>query len=1005
MGFIREFSYPDTFQRRLIYYNSLVSFFILGFIFSEIILLFKYYFPYQSVLKIASLIVIVSIFTGNLFGRLMFKNSRHFRKIYIIAELLFIVFSILYFARKIIFPDIPELFLHLFFLSPILMTVTLASIPLLSGIKTDYFLKVSCGEFIDDKKGAVPFITFIMIGLLSGIVTQVLIQFYTSLYPYAALIPLIIVPSFLIKLPYHPKPLYARELREESEKQLKLPEKNRKDSLFFTFLNFTYILIYLFLGHESIIKFYGDILYIKATFILISLLSISIAITIARISRSAFWFIYTEMLFPIFFLLFLFLLNKYGRVVPFYIGILFFVPASLVFGFSLYHTIESVLSNYDHRMRYNIISISIFILPAPILLAISFIDFTYLWYFVLLYILSLLNILFPGMHLLHRPVRGYKKALYFIFSLIFIPTLILIHLYFNIPVNSQLYIENTRGFDEINNINYNAEFIKRKAEVYLYNTKIFHASDSTIRNMKRSMLPLYLFKQNLPGNILFFDGNQKFFHNRVIGIFENVSSIDYIPDRTIDFRMRPLTGSQRYASEKATPLGFLRGREKFSMIADILNLYDQSFNPFRFSEDYFAIIKKSLLTNGIYAQVIDISRCREEFFLATVKNYKNHFKKTLGFLFSNYLVLMGSDDDSSFRLTGENLTRTGALLEEKSELNNLFYGNLHFLSHLLFSDINTFIVHASKDNRHPLDYLKTPVKTASLGDFIDAYLANHSLFLELFGTNRDVAFLRRRTEYEVINNSKILTLLKAAEMAESRGEYEVENENLFTLKRYSEYRADLRGYISRILSFKEEYYYHRALRLERDKKWEEAQRLYQAILTINRDNFEVNYRLGILNIILQDLNESFKHLQHAMKLKKDEPRVLYQMGVLLFASGKPQEALNYFTQALNLRESSASLYLYLGLCNEELSRLHEAKKHYQKALLSDPNDNNIISSVERIENKIEEEKNRWNRPERKNQIDDEQGEKIPLPIIKSAINKRLSDEEAESLKKTRKTGQ
>jgi tetratricopeptide (TPR) repeat protein len=1005
MGFIREFSYPDTFQRRLIYFNSLVAFFVLGFIFSEIILLFKYYFPYHSVLKIASLIFIVSIFTGNLFGKLIFKNSRHFRKIYIIAEMLFIVFSILYFARKIIFPAEPELFLHLFFLSPYLMTITLAILPLLSGIKTDYFLKISCGEFIDDKKGAVPFLMFIMIGLISGIVAQVLIKLYNPLYPFAALIPLIIVPSFLIKLSYHPTPLYARELREDSEKQLKLSEKNKKDSLFFTFLNFTYILIYLFLGHESIIKFYGDIIYIKAAFILVTLLSITFAIAIARISKSAFWFIYTEMLFPIFFLLFLFLLNKYSKGVPFYVGILYFIPASLAFGFSLYHTIESVLSNYDHSMRYNIISISIFILPAPILLAISFIDFTYLWYFVLLYILSLLNILLPGIHLLHRPVRGYKKALYFIFSLIFIPILILIHLYFNIPLNSQLYIENTRGFDEINNINYNAEFIKRKAEVYLYNTKIFYASDSTIRNMKRSLLPLYLFKQNLPGDMLFLDGNQKFFNNKVIGLFEHVSSIDYIPDRAVDFHMRPLTGSQRYAPEKTDILNLLRGREQFSMIADIPNLYDQSLNPFRFSEDYFAIIKKSLLKNGIYAQVIDISRCRVEFFFKTVQNYKNNFKRTLGFLFSNYLVIMGSDDDSSFRLTEENLSRIGALLEKKNELNNLFYSNLHFLSHLLFSDVNDFIVHVSKVDMHPFYYLKAPGKTTSLEDVIDTFLANHSAFLELFGTDKDVSFLRRRTEYGVMNNSKILTLLKMTELAEFKGEYEVENENLITLKRYSEYKADLRDYISRILSFKEEYYYHTALRLERDKKWEAAQRLYHAILTINRDNFEANYRLGILNITLQDLNESFKHLQHAMQLKRDDPRVLYQMGVLLFASGKPQEALNYFTRALNLKERSASLYLYLGLCNEELGRLLEAKKHYQKALLRDPNDNNIVSSIERIENKIEEEKNRWNRPERKNQSDDERGEKIPLPIIKSAINKRLSDEEAESLRKTGKTGQ
>ncbi len=1006
MGFIKEFNYPDLFQRRLIHYNSLLTFFLLGFIFTEITLLFKYYYPYHTVLKAISLIFIISICIGNLIGKLIFAKSQHYRKIYIISEILFIIFSISYLARNIILTAETEPFLRLFFVSPYLVILTLAILPLLSGIKTDYFLKISCGEFIDDKKGTIPFLTSVMIGLISGIVIQLVIQFYHSAYLFSILIPLIIIPSFLIKLPYNPTPLYARELKEDGEKQLEMSEKNKKDSLFFTFLNFTYILIYLYLGHESIIKFYGDIIYIKAAFILIALVSISFAFAIARLSRSAFWFIYMEMLFPVFFLLFFFLLNKYGSSVPFYIGILYFVPAALIFGFSLHHTIQIVLRNYDHSKRYNVISISIFILPAPILLAISFIDFTYLWYLALIYILSILNIIFPGIHLLYREVSGYKKALYFVFSLIFIPILILIHLYFNIPLNNQLYIKNTRGFDEINNINYNADFIKQKAEVYLNNTKIFYASDCTIRNMKRSLLPLYLFKQNIPGDILFIDGNQKFFNNNVMGYFENVSTIDYIPDRAIDFHMRPLTGSQRYAPEKSDLLNFLRRHGKrFAIIADIPNLYDQSLNPFIFSEDYFAIIKKYLKESGIYTQVIDIPNCRVEFLFTTVQNYKNNFKKTLGFLFSNYLVLMGSDEESSFNLTGENLSKISTFLEEKHELNNLFYSNSHFLSHLLFTDISELIAQVSKGDTHPFHYLRTTRKTASLANLIDRFLTNHTASLELFGTNKDITYLKRKTANDLLINGKILTFLKMMEFAEMRGEYEIENENLFTLKRYTEYKADLREYIYRILSFKEEYYYYTALRLEREKKWEEAQRLYHAILIINKDNFEANYRLGILNITLQDLNESFKHLQHAMQLKRDDPRVLYQMGVLLFASGKPLEALNYFTRALNLRESSASLHLYLGLCNEELSRFYEAKKHYQNALLLDPNDNNIVSSLERIENKIEQEKNRWNLQERKNQIDDERGEKIPLPIIKSAINRRLSDKEAQSLKRAKESGQ
>ena len=96
--------------------------------------------------------------------------------------------------------------------------------------------------------------------------------------------------------------------------------------------------------------------------------------------------------------------------------------------------------------------------------------------------------------------------------------------------------------------------------------------------------------------------------------------------------------------------------------------------------------------------------------------------------------------------------------------------------------------------------------------------------------------------------------------------------------------------------------------------------------------------------------------------------------------------------------STASIFHYTGLCYEKLGRIQEAKTYYEKALLVDPNDCAIQSSLERIGITIEDEKNRWKTPDPRNQSDVEQGESIPLPINQSARDIRLSDTEAEAAK-------
>ena len=204
----------------------------------------------------------------------------------------------------------------------------------------------------------------------------------------------------------------------------------------------------------------------------------------------------------------------------------------------------------------------------------------------------------------------------------------------------------------------------------------------------------------------------------------------------------------------------------------------------------------------------------------------------------------------------------------------------------------------------------------------------------------------------------------------------------------------LNNYINRLSTVNKDYYYSMALKHEKEKKWEEARTFYRAILIIDKDNFDANYRLGILCITLQDFDASLNYLQYALKLKGNDPKVLYQIGVLHFSRGEPRLALDYLDQAMQKNEKTAALFLYLGLCNEELERFLDAKRYYELALIEDENDINIKSSLERINYKIAEDKEKWKPAEQKSQTEVEVGEEMPLPIEDSARKVRLTEEEA-----------
>ncbi len=996
MTFLSEFSYPDVSQRKIILINSIISFIILGYIYINAAILLNYYYVYSPIMQIVLFCAITGIFAGNLIGKLLFSGFKNNRLIYIPADIIFIILSSIYLYSRIIIPENQYQLIYLFFKSPYYIILLLFTISLFAGIKINYFLKLSCGNFIDNKRAAEVFLLYMLVGTAAGIALAVIFYFYKEAYYYSGVLPLSILPTvFLIKLSYNPKPIYAQEIKTNIE--FPVPEKiYTRDDLFFIYLNFTIILIYIFLGFTCMMKFFGDFLHVKMIFVFISLLSLSAGFIFARIAKQAFWYIYAEMLYPVFFILTLLSLIYLKNEINLFQAACVFIPMSLILGFSLFQTINHILSNNNHKDRFNVINFSIFILPAPILISLNFIDFTYFWYFTLLYTVAILNIFIPGVYLMQSKIKEYKKALFFLFTLIFIPLLILMHMYFNIPMNRNLFISHTTGFDSLNYINYNSEYINNEATVYINGIKAFHADDPAIKNLKRSIAPAFLYADSKNwNNVLFIDGNHKFFKNPILSIFKNADHVDYLPDRITDYKALSISGDQNYILENSEILSYLEQRKSpYKIIVDIPNLFDQSINLFRFSKEYYKMITDHLFADGIFTQILT-ANSRSDFIVNAISGIKTCFKRTIIFYFPNYFVLMSSNNNNALNISLNNINNIKENYALKPELKNLFYNEFHLLSYILFLKPEDLIAYMAKEEIHPFYFLNKQKIFHPDTSLISGYTENNSNFIDLIDKNNPNSNFLYAMKNQVFANNFFLTEIKKAEIFEMNKEYENEAALLVSLRRQAEYMPELRKYISGILTYKEDYYYNAALRFERDKIWEDARKLYKSILILNKNNFEANYHLGILSIILQDLDESFEYLQYAMVLKKDNPKVFYHLGVLLFSRGKSREALVYLEKALEFKENSASLFYYIGLCHEELGNLASAINYYNQAITLDPNDKNISSSIERIKEKTNIKRNGYNKNEQSSDSEAEQGEDMPLPISESAINVRIEADKSQ----------
>ncbi len=994
MTHLKKFSYSDTSGRWMIYASVYLIFFISSFILSDAILTYKQFLPYFEFTGILVSLSLFALFLGNIIGRFIYSKIRFLRTLNVILSLLLTTAIIMLYYKRYIF-SIELNDFNLYLKNRYLVYLGLVIPLFISGVINTYLLKVSCGDFVDEKNLLNQYHIATFISITSALAINMVIRHWGLIPIFYPLIPVLMslgltIFSFRLSMTYLPEVMLAKHYPDEEihEVESYVP----RDDLLFTYSSFSFIIIYFFLGLIVFIKFYGNIYYYGLLYTAAIFSAITLGYLCGRFSRQSFWYVYSEMLYPVFFTFSLILLYQFENIASFRIGLIFISIPGLIFGFSLSSTVFNIFSKYDHQRRFNIIQFTLFIIPLPLFVAAGFIHFSYMVFFIILYIITFVNLFIPAIFLFNLKINYIKKAAYMLITLLFIPAIILFHLYFKIPVDTKPFFTNTGNYDMLKTTNFNMLYIAEEGEVSLTGIPAFYLSESTIRNHKRAAAATLLFI-NPESKGLIIDSNQKFFRNPLFGIYKNSVCLDNIPERFIDYNRLPESGRQLYIPIESEMLHYFSDHtEQYDFIIDYPNLLDQTSHKFRFSREYYSAINQRISPSGKYAVILDIQNIDTFIINYMVENISASFKKHAVFLFSNMLLIVASNDPDAIQIDAQSIDRISSVIADEETYGLLFYSPVQPLNNYLFADVTDIKKYSGPASTHKLLEITKAVSRKINPEFEEQYLKKEPAYETIISSEKLGWQIQSKILNSLAREKSILTLIKKTEYAESINSYVTETDYLFQLKRYGAYNSDLKTYIDKILSFKEKFYFDEALRLEKEKRWDDAAILYKAILTINNTNFDANYRFGMLYITMQDLSNAFIYLDAALKLNKEHPQVLYQMGVLMFSSNKIKEAINYFEKAKDLKLEIYQLYMYLGLSYEQTENYAKAKENYEKAILLDPNDSKLRSLLAGIELKIKQSQVIDTQGTQSNMLDDEQGVKMSIPVNKKAVKARLLDE-------------
>lgn len=130
---------------------------------------------------------------------------------------------------------------------------------------------------------------------------------------------------------------------------------------------------------------------------------------------------------------------------------------------------------------------------------------------------------------------------------------------------------------------------------------------------------------------------------------------------------------------------------------------------------------------------------------------------------------------------------------------------------------------------------------------------------------------------------------------------------------------------------------NQAVALHREGRLAEAEALYRQVLAQSPPNFQLQYRLALLQHQLQRPREALEAITAALAINPEAVEALVLQGALKAQLGAPHEALASFDRALALKPDFADAFYNRAMVLFEIGRLEDAICDFDRTLAMTPN--------------------------------------------------------------------
>jgi tetratricopeptide (TPR) repeat protein len=139
--------------------------------------------------------------------------------------------------------------------------------------------------------------------------------------------------------------------------------------------------------------------------------------------------------------------------------------------------------------------------------------------------------------------------------------------------------------------------------------------------------------------------------------------------------------------------------------------------------------------------------------------------------------------------------------------------------------------------------------------------------------------------------------------------------------------------------------------------YDAAREQYEAVTRLDPYAYNNYYRLGLVDQLLERLQEAAAAYLKALDLKPEDAPSNMSLGTVYYALNQPQEALKYAERAVQYDPKSAAAWVNFGLVLDANKNYPRAEEAYRKSLDLDSSKANVMTRLYLGENLLAQKKN------------------------------------------------